>query len=166
PVKVEYLSAADFQKQVTDSPEDLKNQRDEIEQAAAVFRAAGLIGGDVDLGQAVNETQAADVIAIYDPSTKKILVRGDGPFTVETRVTLAHELTHVLQDQHFDLQKLDKAATDSKTGSSDALTGLVEGDAVRIQKKYLAEQSAADRAEYDKLSNASHANSGQGKDIP
>ena len=36
-------------------------------------------------------------------------MRGDGPFTVETRVTLAHELTHVLQDQHFDLQKLDKA---------------------------------------------------------
>jgi len=167
PVQVEYLSAADFQKQVTDSPEDLKKQRNEIEQAAAVFRAAGLIGGNVDLGQAVNDTHAADVIALYDPATKKILVRGDGPFTVETRVTLAHELTHVLQDQHFDLQKLDKEAADSKTGSSDALTGLEEGDAERIEHKYLAEQSAADRAEYDKLSNAtSNAAENQGKDIP
>ena len=111
-MKVEYLSPADFEKEVTASPDELKDQKEEIEQATAVFRAAGLIGGDVDLGQAVNDTQAADVIALYDPKSKKILVRGNGPFTVETRVTLAHELTHVLQDQHFDLQKLDKAAAD------------------------------------------------------
>jgi hypothetical protein len=167
PVKVEYLSPADFQKQVTESPEDLAKEKDEIEQASAVFRAAGLLGGDVDLGQAINDTQSADVIALYDPDTKKILVRGTGPFTVETRVTLAHELTHVLQDQHFDLPKLQKEAADSKTGSTDALTGLVEGDAERIEHKYLAEQSAADRADYERLSNATaDAADAQGKDVP
>jgi hypothetical protein len=167
PVKVEYLSPADFEKEVTASPDELKSEKKEIEQATAVFRAAGLIGGDVDLGKAVNDTQAADVIALYEPKTKKILVRGNGAFTIETRVTLAHELTHVLQDQHFDLQKLDKAAADSKHGSSDALTGLVEGDAERIQDKYLAEQSAADRAEYEKLSNATSDAAGQRlDDIP
>jgi len=154
PVKVEYLSAGDFQKQVTESPEDLKKEHEQIEQTAAVFRAAGLIGGNVDLGKAVNDTQAADVIALYDPDTKKILVRGTGPLTIETRVTLAHELTHVLQDQNFDLNKLYKAADDSKTGSSDALRALVEGDAVRIEHKYLAEQSATDRAAYEQLSDA------------
>ncbi len=120
PVKVEYVSPADFEEEVTASAEELENQKDEIEQATAVFRAAGLLGGDVDLGEAVNDTAASAVIALYDPESKKILVRGDGPFTVETRVTLAHELTHVLQDQHFDLQKLDEAADESKTGSSDA----------------------------------------------
>jgi hypothetical protein len=167
PVKVEYLAPADFEKEVTASPDDLKDQKDEIEQATAVFRAAGLLGGDVDLGEAINDQQAADVIALYDPSTKKILVRGTGPFTVETRVTLAHELTHVLQDQHFDLAKLDKAAAESKTGSSDALTGLIEGDAERIEKKYLAEQSAADRATYERLSNATANDAGdRGKDVP
>jgi hypothetical protein len=167
PVKLEYLAPADFEKEVTSSPDELKDQKEEIEQATAVFRAAGLIGGDVDLGQAVNDTQAANVIALYDPEAKKILVRGNGSFTIETRVTLAHELTHVLQDQHFDLQKLDKAAAESKTGSSDALTGLIEGDAERIEKKYLAEQSAADRAEYEKLSNATSDTAGeQLKDIP
>jgi hypothetical protein len=167
PVKLEYLSRADFEKEVTASPDELRKQKKEIEQATAVFRAAGLIGGNVDLGKAVNDTQAGAVIALYDPKSKKILVRGNGPFTIETRVTLAHELTHVLQDQHFDLQKLDKAAADSKHGSSDALTGLEEGDAERIEKKYLAEQSAADRAEYEKLSNAtSDAADQQLKDIP
>jgi len=159
--------ATDFEKEVTASPDELKDQKKEIEQATAVFRAAGLIGGDVDLGQAVNDAQAGNVIALYDPESKKIKVRGTGQFTVETRVTLAHELTHVLQDQHFDLQKLDKAAADSKTGSSDALTGLIEGDAERIEKKYLAEQSAAARAEYEKLSNATSDDARErGKDIP
>jgi len=154
PVKVEYLSAADFEKQVTESPEELKKDHADIERTTAVFRAAGLIGGTVDLGQAVNDTQSADVIALYDPDTKKILVRGTGPFTIETRVTLAHELTHVLQDQNFDLTKLYKAADDSKTGSPDALRALVEGDAVRIENKYLGEQSATDRSTYQQLSDA------------
>jgi hypothetical protein len=167
PVKVEYVSPADFEKEVTASPEELEAQKEEIEQATAVFRAAGLLGGDVNLGEAVNDTASAVAIALYDPETKKILVRGTGPFTVETRVTLAHELTHVLQDQHFDLQKLDEAAADSKAGSPDALTGLIEGDAERIQDKYLAEQSAADRAEYEKLSDATSADAGERvKDLP
>jgi hypothetical protein len=167
PVPVEYLSPADFQKQVTESPADLEKEHDEIQQATAIFRAAGLIGGNVDLGQAVNDTQSADVIALYDPDTKKILVRGTGPFTIETRVTLAHELTHVLQDQNFDLNKLDKAAEDSKTGSPDALRALVEGDAVRIEKKYLAEQSATDRSAYQQLSEAtSNAADEASKNLP
>jgi hypothetical protein len=167
PVKVEYVSATDFEDEVTASPEALDEQKEEIEQATAVFRAAGLLGGDVDLGEAVNDTASADIIALYDPESKQIKVRGDGAFTVETRVTLAHELTHALQDQQFDLQKLDKVAAESKTGSLDALTGLIEGDAERIQDKYLAEQSTADRAEYEKLSQQTSEDARErGKDIP
>ena len=151
---------------MTASPDELAQNKDQIQEATAVLRAAGLLGGNVDLGKAVNDTQATDVIALYSPESKKILVRGTGPFTVETRVTLAHELTHVLQDQHFDLRKLQKEADDSKTGSSDAFTGLVEGDATRIEHKYLAEQSAADRADYQRLSQASSAAAGDHADIP
>ena len=100
-----------------------------------------MIGANVDLAKATNATQAADTIAFYDPDSKAVYVRGTGAFTIETRVTLAHELTHVLQDQYFDLPKLQKQAADSKTGSSDAFTALVEGDAVRVQNLYLAAQS-------------------------
>ena len=154
PVPVKYLSDVDFEKQVTESPADLKKERKQIDEATGLFRAAGLIGANVDLAQAANDTQAADTIAFYDPDTKSVYVRGTGAFTVDTRVTLAHELTHVLQDQYFDLPKLEKKADASKSGSSDALRGLVEGDAVRIQNLYLGEQSASDRQEYARLSSA------------
>src|SRR6185295_12805418 len=102
------LSAAAFEQRLTSSPEELKKQHAQIEDATALFRAIGFIGAKVDLADAVNETQAADTIAFYDPDSKAVYVRGDGPFNVATRVTLAHELTHVLQDQHFDLTKLDE----------------------------------------------------------
>ncbi len=152
PVAINYLSEADFEKRLTSTPEELKKQRREIEDATALFRAIGFIGAKVDLSNAVNETQAADTIAFYDEQTRAIYVRGKGAFTVATRVTFAHELTHVLQDQHFDLAKLRKRANDSKTGSSDALTALVEGDAVRIEHLYLSQQTPADRREYTRLS--------------
>ena len=152
PVTVNYLPVAAFNKKVTSTPEELKKASVEISQATALMRAAGLIGAEVNLADAVNTAQAADTIAFYDPDSKQIFVRGAGPFTVETRVTLAHELTHVLQDQHFDLPRLQKRAADSDTGSSDALTALVEGDATRVEQQYLSRQSAAEQRNYVKLS--------------
>ena len=152
PVKVNYLTVAAFNKSVTSTPAELKKESVQITQATALLRAAGLIGAQVNLAQAVNTTQAADTLAYYDPDSKQIFVRGAGAFTVETRVTLAHELTHVLQDQYFNLPKLQKRANDSDTGSSDALTALVEGDATRVEQRFLSEQSAADQREYVKLS--------------
>jgi hypothetical protein len=60
----------------------------------------------------------------------------------------------VLQDQHFDLQKLQKRAADSTTGDASALQALVEGDAVRIQDDYLTHLSKTEQKEYDRENNA------------
>jgi hypothetical protein len=166
PVKVNYLNASVFEKKLTAKPADLKKQRKQIEQATGLLRAAGLVGAGVDVAAAANTTHAADTAAFYDFHTKQIYLR-TGSFTVETRVTLAHELTHVLQDQHFDLAKLQRRADASKTGSSDALTALIEGDANRIEGRYLAEQSLADRRAYDRLSTQSSGRAGaRTKSVP
>jgi hypothetical protein len=152
PVQVNYLSGPDFEKRLATSPADLKKQRKQIDEATGLLRAAGLIGANVDLAKQVETTRTADTLAFYDFHAKAVYVRGSAAFTVETRVTLAHELTHVLQDEHFDLPNVEKRAANSKSGSSDALTALIEGDAVRIQERYLGEQSAADRQAYALLS--------------
>nr|MDP9333028.1 hypothetical protein [Actinomycetota bacterium] len=152
PVRVAYLAAQSFEKKLTTSPADLKKQRKRIDEVGGLLRAAGLIGANVDLARAVDTTNAAATSAFYDFHAKVVYVRGTGAFTVETRVTLAHELTHVLQDEHFDLPKLERRADDSTSGSSDALRSLIEGDATRIQDRYLSEQSSADKQAYDLLS--------------
>lgn len=65
----------------------------------------------------------------YSPSTDRISLRGT-TLTPGLRVVLAHELTHALQAQHFDMH----------LGGSDDFTkrSIAEGDATRIEQAYLA----------------------------
>jgi hypothetical protein len=157
PVKVNFLPAAAFNKLVASSPDDLTKHRDEIDQSERLLRAAGLIGAHVDLAQAVNTTQVASTVAFYDEDTKQVYVRGTGPLDAQTRVTLSHELTHVLQDQDLDLGKLRHRAEDSTSGSAEAFRALVEGDASRIEAQYLQGLSEVERTAYAEQSLASSA---------
>ena len=81
-----------------------------MSRAQSQFRALGLIGPGVDLFDAANDISSTDVLASYNPETQRVTVRGKGKISVATRVTLAHELTHTLQDQHFNLAKVNKFA--------------------------------------------------------
>ena len=125
----------------------------QIDQAAAEMRALGLIGGDVDVLDAYDQTQTSGTLAYYDPTKKEIYVRGE-TLDVAHRVTLAHELTHVLQDQHFDLQHLREQADATPNADPDALDAIVEGDAVRIQDDYLAQLSDTEKQQYDQQNGA------------
>ena len=66
--------------------------------------------------------------------------------TPALRVTLVHELTHVVQDQHFDLRQLDGfQSSDLEAG----FRALAEGDATRIENHYIDSLDTADRKAYD-----------------
>jgi hypothetical protein len=149
PVPVRFLSDKAFRKEVTTDEADLtKQDKREIRRAAESLRALGLISGNVDLFDAVNAKQGSDVLAFYDPEKKEVVVRGKGPIDVATRATLAHELTHVLQDQHFDLTKTEDGFDDATT-QSDAFDALVEGDATWVENKYVNRLSDSDRTAYN-----------------
>jgi hypothetical protein len=149
PVAIRYLAPKDFEKRIGDNGNTSAADRTQLTREEAVFRALGLIGGKVDLGAALNTSQKSSTLAYYDPSQQQIFVRGT-TLDAEHRVTVAHELTHVLQDQHFDIRKLQKRAVDSKTGDASALQALIEGDAVRIEDDYRSHLSAADKLAYDR----------------
>ena len=111
PVPAEFLDDAAFEKRVTvDKGKLSKADKDDIERSQGQLRAVGLIGPAVDLLDATSSLQTSGVLAYYSPQTKKITVKGKGTGDVATRVTVAHELTHALQDQHFDLRELEKDA--------------------------------------------------------
>jgi hypothetical protein len=153
PVAVHFLSVPAFEARVGGPTELDASARREIERTSAELRAAGLIGGDVDLRAAFSQAQTSGTLAYYDPHDEEIFVRGQ-TLDVAHRVTLAHELTHVLQDQHFDLERLERAAEESDTGDGNALTALIEGDAVRIENEYVDQLSAAEKAQYDQQTQA------------
>ncbi|MGP8060802.1 MAG: hypothetical protein ACLP9C_14350 [Acidimicrobiales bacterium] len=101
---------------------------------ASEYRALGLLAGSVNLVRAEASEDAGTVLGYYDSGTKALYVRGSD-LTPEVRVTIAHELTHALQDQYFGLDRLDSQATTN--GEQNALSALEEGDAVLDEGDYL-----------------------------
>jgi hypothetical protein len=119
-------------------------------RATESLRALGLVSGPVDLIAATKQANASRVLAFYDPDAEEIVIRGGTKaLDVPHRVVLVHELTHVLQDQHFDLAGLEDKVRDAPGQSSDALRAVIEGDADRIEDEYTAELSTSDRDAYE-----------------
>ncbi len=136
PVPVKFLADKAFVKAYQgDDPKVTKRDRAEADRVAGQLRAFGLIEGDVDLIQSSRDLGATGTVGFYDQEKKALFVRGTDLDDVDVRVTLVHELTHALQDQHFDLTKLDRGVETS--GEDFALTALVEGDATSVEDDYL-----------------------------
>jgi hypothetical protein len=147
PVKVVFLSDAAFKKRVTtdDSKLTAKDRRD-LQNAVEELRALGMVQGKLDLLAKVNQLKGSTTLAFYDDAKKEIVIPGQ-TLDIEQRVTLAHELTHTLDDEHYNLAKLNKIGDKHDT---DAVTALVEGDAVWVENQYVAKLSATDRRAYER----------------
>jgi hypothetical protein len=164
PVAVRFLPPAQFEKTVTTDDKDLDEQdRTDLKHFTGLMRALGLIGGGVDLFAAFNDFSGAGTLAYYSFDDKRITVRGQ-KITPAVRSTLIHELTHVLQDQHFDIgdrmKKLGKESDDKETSEESVLDAIVEGDARRVETRYRSslgpkQQRALDAATNEESSGAS-----------
>ena len=146
PVPVHFLAPKAFRKRVGSVGKTTKAQARSLARATAQLRALGLVTGNPDLRKAAAQAQGASALAFYDPDVKAVFVRGTGRLDAAHRVTLAHELTHVLQDQHFDLNRLEDRADHARDQAPEALRTLIEGDAVRVEDSYRSKLSKADQA--------------------
>jgi hypothetical protein len=145
PVYIDFLTDDEFNQTVTQSDSSLSDaEKQQIQQEVETYRALGLIQGDVDLVAQSNQLHQAGTLAFYDPKSKRVRVRGTD-LDVAHKVTLAHELTHALQDQYFDLTRLGKLPTDE---AQTAFRSVIEGDAVRIENNYVDQLSTADKQAY------------------
>ena len=165
-VPVDFLTDQEFRKRVrVDRVKLSKDDERDLARAQGELRALGLIQGDLDLLAAANKLGGEGILAYYDPHTKRITVRGK-QLDLASRVTVAHELTHVLQDQHFDLEHLRKQARAAH--STVPVTALIEGDAVRTQTRYVAGLSKAQQDEYARTQQSQVGSFDQAtkKDVP
>lgn len=162
PVKVEFLDTAQFNKEVS-TPQPTTTAARATEKAALEeFRALGLVHGNVDLVASENRLNQSDVVGLYVDNKKTVFVRGTA-LTPYVKVTLAHELTHALQDQYFNLEQLRQGV---KGGDDTAVTALIEGDAVRDETLYEQSLSPADQQRYQTEQNQLDKGSGQAADVP
>jgi hypothetical protein len=90
----------------------------------------GAIPPQTDLHRAILDFGASQIIGFYDTDTHQLVFVGGQSLTPLERLTLAHELTHALDDQAFDLSRLDDLARACRDDRAGAFLALTEGDAV------------------------------------
>ena len=124
---------------------DFEEDAELTAQVDPLYKAVGLLDPDEDLVETMRTAFEGAVIGFYDPETAELVVRG-GAITPGVRVTVAHELTHALDDQHFDLDRPEYDEADDEIAFG--FSGLVEGSAVAVQDAYIETMSADEMDQY------------------
>lgn len=111
--------------------------RREIEAGGELMKLLGLVEPGYDFAGFAGDLFGEQVAGFYDTEDERlVLVEGVGI----DDVTLAHELTHALEDQHYDLGELggdDDGGVVTDGDASTGETGLVEGTATLVMTRYL-----------------------------
>ena len=124
PLKKQVVSRAEIQKYLTENlhaettPAELRAQE-------ATLCAFGLVSREFDLEKFLISFYTEQAAGFYDPKHKIMYIADWIPAETQSMV-LAHELTHALQDQSWDLEKLLHAARDNDDAAS-ARQAFVEG---------------------------------------
>ena len=100
-----------------------------------LLKLLGLLPRGASLRAIEADIYGQQVAGYYDPRRERLaLVRGAGV----DDVTLAHELTHALEDQYADLEQLGSDPTRSDDDASSAQQALIEGSATEVMDRYAA----------------------------
>lgn len=89
--------------------------------------ALGVVPASFDYEKSVLELMGTQLAGFYEPRSKTMYLAED-LVGMERHATLAHELVHALQDQHYDLGAKIKFKEDA-TDAQSAVHALAEGDA-------------------------------------
>jgi hypothetical protein len=96
------------------------------------YKAMGFIPDTLNLRVFLLDLLSEQIVGYYDPGTKVLYVVRDAPDDLAS-VTVNHELIHALQDQHLNLDSLQKSKEDSDHKA--AVQALLEGQATWIHMK-------------------------------
>jgi hypothetical protein len=139
PVPTAYQTADDFKAFLRrEIAKDLPPEKSA--KMSTAFFHIGLLQTKVDLATALEQTMSSQAAAYYDPAAKKffMVMVPDSDILLDT--ISAHELTHGLQDQHFDVTKFYTI----KPPNDDvqyARQFVVEGDATFTMFLYMAAEA-------------------------
>jgi hypothetical protein len=116
-----------------------------LERQAAVEKAYVLLGflrPGGDLNQVYLDSLLKSVQGFYDPDTKSLTL-ADWVAPENQEMTLAHELTHALQDQSFSLNAYFDQDPNETMDSQFAQSSLIEGQAVVVAMDYWREKNSS-----------------------
>jgi hypothetical protein len=138
PVVAEPIDDAEMDQRIDEAfaaqfPADLYDRR------TLAWRAIGAIEPDDDLHEALLAFGRGQVVGYYDPQNGELvyLSTGSGELGLAEKAVLAHELVHALDDQHFDLRRVDALVVACRDEELAAALGVVEGSAQHFSTQVL-----------------------------
>lgn len=150
PVDVQFLSVKEYEKVAGGDGGELTDEdKADIAVEEGELRALGLLKKGVSLYDDTNTITTGGTLAFYDPDSETMIIRGT-ELTVGMKVTIVHELTHALQDQHFNLSR-----DFNSEAQGELFHALGEGDASRIEDTYADDLTDSEAQAYDAESNTS-----------
>ena len=112
---------------------DKENPAEELTFSQDTLILLGLLPKGSSLRDLTLDFQGSQVAGYYSPDRKELfVVSRSGEIGPAEEVTYAHEFTHQLTDQRFDLSKLGEDAA-NQSDRALAQLALIEGDAVSVQ---------------------------------
>lgn len=106
-----------------------------LKMEGLAYKLLGLVPPSFDYEHGIVDFYLSQIGGYYDPEKKHFVMAAWMPVMLQTTVAV-HELTHGLQDQHYDLEKF----MDMRLQNSDLLlarSALVEGDATCVMLDYM-----------------------------
>ncbi len=108
-----------------------------IQREENFLEILGLIPEDYDLVQGYTTESNSNVAGFYTPSNNEIYLIEQEEWSNIDQITLAHEITHAIQDQAFDLG--DSSVEQMNDDEKLARLALIEGDATLTTFLYMLE---------------------------
>jgi hypothetical protein len=130
--------------------EVIQNLKGEIDREtnfveyAAFLKAFGFVADDFNVRDAMQGLYGEQVGGYYDPRTGRFFIVAGGGLPADAQaeaaglgismedITVSHELTHALQDQHFNLLRIESSVDQGTEDQKLAVSSLFEGDATAV----------------------------------
>jgi hypothetical protein len=136
PLKKKILSREEI-REFLENTLNVEYPPEQIHREEATLKAFGLISRDFKLRDFLLTFYTEQAAGVYDPRSKTMII-ADWPSEDMQRLALAHELTHALQDQNFDLLSFIHAQRDNDDASA-ARQAVMEGHATAAMMQRLLE---------------------------
>ncbi|MDQ7779198.1 MAG: hypothetical protein RDV41_05760 [Planctomycetota bacterium] len=126
-----------------------------MDEVQKTLRKFGLIPKDFDLGKFLVDLLTEQIGGFYDPESKELYIMKGSDKEDESgteaamlkmlgvsnrKIVLVHELTHSLQDQHYDLLTMPRSDPDIEDHNDDtvsAVQALFEGEATYVMYEWM-----------------------------
>ena len=106
------------------------------DRRSRAWQTIGVVPPGTSIRRSIERFAGSQVIGYYDPLSGQLVFIGTEDPTPVQKVTLAHELTHALDDQHFRLDRLNTLESECADEAFQAALGAVEGDATYFMLVY------------------------------